>query len=184
MRYFFFFSLLSCSSYLESPIFSAMFYCTALQYCETPSTALKHCTAPHCNTLYCTALYVLHNTAIYCNAPSCMYCTSLQYIALHRILHIAQHCNILYCTAFYVLHNTRSYHTLVVDVYARCYIYRSRTEIFISCVGPTCSLSLAERFYRTRSKIFISWVGGQPVVYNEWSAANTSDIQQVDPLPS
>ena len=55
--------------------------------------------------------------------------------------------------------NIRSYHTLVVDVYARCYIYRSRTEIFISCVCPTCSISLAERFYRTRSKIFISWVG-------------------------
>ena len=44
--------------------------------------------------------------------------------------------------------NIRSYHTLVVDVYARCYIYRSRTEIFISCVCPTCSISLAERFYR------------------------------------
>ena len=63
--------------------------------------------------------------------------------------------NILIHTA----HNTRSYHTLVVDVYARCYIYRSRTEIFISCVCPTCSISLAERFYQTRSKIFISWVG-------------------------
>ena len=80
--------------------------------------------------------------------------------------------------------DTRSYHTLVVDVYARCYIYRSRTEIFISCVCPTCSIALAERFYRTRSKIFISWVGGRPVVYHKWSAANTSDIQQVDPLPS
>ena len=62
-------------------------------------------------------------------------------------------------------------------------IYRSRTEIVISCVCPTCSISLAERFYRTRSKIFISWVGGRPVVYHEWSAANTSDIQQVVPLP-
>ena len=79
---------------------------------------------------------------------------------------------------------TRSYHTLVVDVYATCYIYRSRTEIFISCVCPTCSISLAERFYRTRSKIFISWVGGRPVVYHEWSAANTSDLQQVNPLLS
>ena len=63
-------------------------------------------------------------------------------------------------------------------------IYQSRTKIFISCVCPTCSISLAERIYRTRSKIFISWVGGRPVVYHEWSAANTSDIQQVDPLPS
>ena len=53
----------------------------------------------------------------------------------------------------------RSYHTLVVDVYARCYIYWSRTEIFISCVCPTCSISLAERIYRTRSKIFITLVG-------------------------
>ena len=83
-----------------------------------------------------------------------------------------------------VQYNTRSYHTLVVDVYARCYIYRSRTEIFIICVCPTGSISLAERIYGTRSKIFISWVGGRPVVYHEWSAANTSDIQQVNPLPS
>ena len=42
----------------------------------------------------------------------------------------------------------------------------------------------AFRVNRTQSKIFYSWVGGRHVVYHEWSAANTSDIQQVDPLPS
>ena len=35
--------------------------------------------------------------------------------------------------------------------------------------------------YPMRSKIFIT--RGQPVVYPKWSAANTSDIQQIDPLP-
>ena len=56
----------------------------------------------------------------------------------------------------------RSYHTSVVNVYARCYIYWSRTELFISCVCSTCSISLTERIYRTLSKIFITWVGGVP----------------------
>ena len=63
-------------------------------------------------------------------------------------------------------------------------IYRSRTEIFISCVCPTCSISLAERIYRTWSKIFISRVGGRHVVYHSCSLRSTRDIQQVDPYPA
>ena len=39
-------------------------------------------------------------------------------------------------------------------------IYRSRTEIFFSCICSICSVSLAEQNYRTWSRIFIIWVGG------------------------
>ena len=37
---------------------------------------------------------------------------------------------------------TLAYHIIVVDVDATCYIYWSRTEIFISCVDPPCCILL------------------------------------------
>ena len=42
----------------------------------------------------------------------------------------------------------------------------SRTEIFISCVRLTCSISPAKHISQTWTKLFIRWVGGWPVVYH------------------
>ena len=57
----------------------------------------------------------------------------------------------------------------MVDVYARCYIYQSRTEIFISCVGPTCPISLAECIYRTRWNVFtICYISRVERSKHEW----------------